>query len=105
MQAAGGRVGAAAELTAGMELGENHFDARESGLRLDVHRDAAAVVVDFHGAVGMQEDLDRLAVARQCLIDGVVDDLPKTVHESTRIGGTDVHARTFTYRLEPFQDG
>ena len=51
MQAAGGRVGAAAELAAGVEFGEDYLDAGQPGLGLDVHRHAAAVVVDLHRVV------------------------------------------------------
>ena len=47
MQAAGGGVGAAAELAAGVQLGDDDLDAGEPGLGLDVDRDAAAVVADL----------------------------------------------------------
>ena len=54
MQTAGGVVGAAAELAAGVQLGEHHLDAGQPGPRLDVDRDAAAVVVHRDAAVGVQ---------------------------------------------------
>ena len=58
MQAAGGDVRAAAELAAGVQLGEDHLDAGQAGLGLLVDRDAAAVVVHLDRAVGVQGDLD-----------------------------------------------
>ncbi len=47
VQPAGGRVGAAAELAARVQLGHHDLDAGQPGPRLHVHRDAAAVVVDL----------------------------------------------------------
>ena len=58
MQTTGRVVGPAAELAAGVELGEDHLDAGEPGLGLLVDRDAAAVVVHLGRAVGVQGDLD-----------------------------------------------
>ena len=82
VQAAGGGVGAAAELAAGVQLGEDHLDAGQPGARLDVDRDAAAVVAHLDRAVAVQDDLDAVAVAGEGLVDGVVDDLPEAVHEA-----------------------
>ena len=104
VQAAGGDVGAAAELAAGVQLGEDHLDAGQAGLGLLVDRDAAAVVVDLDRAVGVQGDLDPLRVAGQGLVDAVVDDLPQAVHEPAGVGGPDVHARPLADGLEPLED-
>ena len=62
MQAAGGRVRAAAELAAGVQLGHDDLDAGQAGLGLDVDRDAAAVVAHLDRAVVVQHDLDVVAV-------------------------------------------
>ena len=64
VQTAGGDVRAAAELAAGVQLGEDHLDAGQAGLGLLVDRDAAAVVVDLDRVVGVQGDLDRGARRR-----------------------------------------
>ncbi len=56
------RVGTAAELAAGVQVCEDDLDAGQARALLDVDRDAAAVVVDLHGAVGVQDDVDVLAV-------------------------------------------
>ena len=105
MQAARGRVGAAAELSAGVQFGENHLDAGQPGFWFDVHGDAAAVVVDLHGIVGVQDDLDVMAEPGEGLVDGVVDDFPEAVHESAGIRGADVHARALTDGLKALQHG
>ena len=54
VQAAGRGVGAATELAAGVQLGEDDLDAGQAGLGLDVHRDAAPVVAHLDRAVGVQ---------------------------------------------------
>ena len=105
VQAARGRVGAAAELAAGVQLGEDDLDAGQPGLGFDVHRDAAAVVVDLHRVVRVQDDLDVVAEAGEGLVDGVVDDLPEAVHQAAGVGGADVHARALADGLEAFQHG
>ena len=103
VQTAGRPVRAAAELAAGVQLGEHDLDAGQAGLRLDVHRDAAAVVAHLDGGVGVQHDLDPVAVAAERLVDRVVDDLPQAVHEAAAVGGADVHAGALAHRLEPFE--
>ncbi|GAA3215789.1 hypothetical protein GCM10020256_17590 [Streptomyces thermocoprophilus] len=104
VQAAGGRVGAASELAAGVQLGHDDLDAGQAGLGLDVDRDAPAVVPDLDGAVVVEDDLDVVAVAAEGLVDGVVDDLPEAVRQAAAVGRADVHARALAYGLEPFED-
>ena len=104
VQAAGGDVRAAAELAAGVQLGEDHLDAGEPGLGLLVDRDAAAVVVDLGRAVGVQGDLDPVRGAGQRLVDAVVDDLPQAVHQPAGVGRADVHAGALAHRLEALED-
>jgi hypothetical protein len=73
-------------------------------LRLvQVYRDAAAVVDDPDAAVLEHRDQNRVAVAGECLIDRVVDHLVDEVVETARTGGTDVHSRTFSHRLETLE--
>ncbi len=104
VQTAGRDVGATAELAAGVELGRDHLDAGEPGLGLLVGRDAATVVVDLHGVVRVEGDLDPVGRAGQRLIDAVVDDLPQAVHEATGVGRADVHAGALAHRLESLED-
>ncbi len=104
MEAAGGRVGATAELSAGMQLGHDDLDAGQAGLGLDVHGDAAAVVPDLDGGVLVEDHLDVVAVATQGLVDGIVDDLPQAVHEAPAVGRADIHAGTLADGLQPLED-
>ena len=96
-------VRSAAELAAGVQLGEHDLDAAEPGARLDVDRDAARAVAHLDAAVGVQDDLDARAVAAEGLVDGVVDDLPEAVHEPAGVGRADVHAGALADRFEPLQ--
>ena len=105
MQSARGGVGTAAELTAGVQFGEHHLNTRETGAGFLVNGNTAAVVVDLHATVLVQDHGNVLPVARQRLIHRVVDDFPHAVHEPARVGGTDVHARTLAHRFEALQNG
>ena len=93
VEAAGDLVAVAAELAAGVQLGERDLDAGHLELGVDVDGDAAAVVDDPAAAVGQQGDVDAVAVAGHGLVDGVVDDLLDEVVQAGRAGGADVHAR------------
>ena len=76
MQAAGRGVGGAAELAAGVQLGHDDLDAGQTGLRLDVDGDAAALVADSDRPVGGEFDEDLGSISAEGLVDAVVDDLP-----------------------------
>ena len=104
VEAAGGDVGAAAELPARVELGVDDLEAGEAGLRLLVDRDAATVVVDLGRVVGVQRHLDAGGGSGERLVDAVVDDLPQAVHEAPGVGRAEVHPGALAHRLEPLQD-
>ena len=104
VQSARRDVRAAAELPAGVQLGEDHLDTGQPRLGLLVDRDAAAVVVHLDGPVRVEGDLDPLRGTGERLVDPVVDDLPDAVHEPAGVGGADVHARSLADRLETLQD-
>ena len=83
MQAAGHLVAAAvAELAAAVQLGERDLDTGDLFPRVDVDRDAAAIVGHAAAAVGQENDVDPVAVPGHRLVDGVVDDLPNEVVEA-----------------------
>ena len=88
-----------------MQLGQYDLDTGKLRLRFLVDGDASTVVGHGDGAVRMQCDDDGIAESCQCLIHGIVDDLPQAMHKPLGIRGTDVHARTLAYRVEPFENG
>ena len=105
VQATGHLVAAAAELAAGVQLGEHELDRGLALGRVDVGGDAATVVGDADAAVGEQRHVDGVGVAGQRLVDGVVDDLPDQVVQAALTGGADVHAGALAHRLEALEDG
>ena len=103
VKSTGGGVRAAAELAAGVQLREDDLDARETGARFDVDRDASRLVAHLDAAVGVQDDVDARAVPAEGLVDGVVDDLPEAVHEASGVGRPDVHPGSFADRFESLE--
>ncbi len=97
-------VGVLVELTPGMELGHDDLGRRPAFLAVEVHRDAAAVVLHRHRVVGVDDDVDARAVAGLRLVHRVVDDLEDHVVEPGRVVGVpDVHARALAHRLQALQ--
>ena len=65
---------------------------------------AAAVVGDGHRAVGVQLHLDRVAVAGERFVDGVVDHLVDHVVQARAVVGVaDIHARPLAHRVQAAQ--
>ena len=94
----------AAELAARVQLGHHDVDrGRAAGVHLD--RDAAAVVGDLDATVLEDPDVDLRRVSGHRLVDGVVDDLPDEVVQTSLAGGADIHARAFADRLQTFEHG
>jgi hypothetical protein len=101
VQAAGELVVLVGELTAGVQFGENQFDARDALFGVNVHRHAATVVADFQRVVGVQDHLDRAGVPGQGFVDTVVDDF---LGQVVRPAGVGVHARPLANRVEAGED-
>ena len=104
MQTAGDRIAAAAEFAARVQDREHDLHRRLLLDRVLVDRDAAAVVVDAHSAVGEDGHLDVVGVTGERLVDGVVDDLVHQVMESAGAGGADVHSGSLADGFETFED-
>ncbi len=104
VQAAGYLIAGVAELTAGVQHGHDHFQRGLFLLRVDVHRDAAAVVLHGHRGVGVDGDLNLVARPGHGLVDRVVDDFVDQVVQRFDIGATDVHARAAAYRFQTLQN-
>ncbi len=80
------------ELGARAHGGQHHFQRRALGGRVLLDGDAPAVVLDADAAVLVDLDLDVAAVARQRLIDAVVNQLVDEVMQPARADVADVHA-------------
>ncbi len=105
VEAAGGAVRLALELTARVEGGHDDFErglARVFGVRVD--GDAAAVVEDGQAIARLQRDLDAAGVAGDRFVHRIVDDLGGEVVERAGVGAADVHARAAADGLQALKD-
>ena len=107
VQPAGDLVAVRIELAAGVQL--RHDDLGGRALRLvvslDAGRDAAPVIEDGDGIVGMHGDRDLVAEPGERLVDRVVHHLEHHVVQARAIGSvSDVHAGALADRLEAFED-
>ena len=81
----------AAELAARVDFGEDDLHRGDALFGVDLGGDAAAVVFNGAGAVHVDGHLDVGAVARERLVDGVIDDLAHEMMQPPLVGGTDIH--------------
>jgi hypothetical protein len=96
-----GAAGALVELAARVQAGEDQLDHRRLLLGMQAEGDAAAIVLDADRGVGVERDLDFLAVAGQRLVGGVVQHFLDDVQ---RVVGAGVHARTLLDGLQALED-
>ncbi len=104
MQAARDLVRTAAELAAGVQLGQHHLGRRQADAGHLVHRDTAAIVRAGHPAIRMDGHDDVIAAPLKSLVDAVVDHLLHQVVKPPSTGRADVHARPAANRLEPLEN-
>ena len=96
VQAAGNLIGVLVELAARVQLGHDDFGGGDAFFLVNIDRHAAAVVAYGNGTIGVQRDVNAIAVTGERLVDGVVDDfVDHLVQARTVIGIADVHAGTF----------
>ena len=68
-------------------------------------RDAAPIIADGDGAIGIQRDCDEIRKPCQSLVNGVVNDLVHHVVKARAvIRIADIHSGTFADSIEAFQD-
>src|SRR5262249_28672232 len=84
--------------------GQRALGGRLAALLVDVDRNAAAVVADGAGTVGVQDDFDVVAEPGQRLVDGVVNRLVNEVVQPVGTRVADVHRRPLADGLEALED-
>ncbi len=93
VQTAGGFVGLAVELAAGMELGHDDFKRRLARrLRMLLDRDAATIVRHGQEAFGVEAHFDEIGVSRNGFVHRVVDDFGEEVVQRLFVRAADIHA-------------
>src|SRR5690606_7953196 len=106
VQAAGNLVAVVVELAAGVQHGEDHLGRRTPLFLVDVDRDAAPVVGHGDRAVLQDPDHDVVGMARQRLVDRVVDHLEHhVVQAGAVVDVADVHDRARAHGLQAPQHG
>ena len=104
MEAARDLVGVVVELPARVEVRHDDLERLALVLLVEPDGDAAAVVLDGDGVVGVDRDPDVVRVADLGLVDRVVDELEDHVVEAREIVGVpDVHAGALADGLEALQ--
>jgi len=104
VQAARSLIGLAAELAAGVQGAEDDLQRRDLGeFRVRVYRDAAAVVGDGDGLVGVQFHLDAVGVTGDSLVHRVVENLGDKVVQRALVGAAYIHAGAFADGFQPFE--
>ena len=105
METAGHLIGVVVEFAAGVEHGHDDLGGGTAFFRMDIHRNAAAVVGYGHRLVAVDSDGDLAAIAGQGLVDGIVHDLE---HHMVQAGAivriADVHARALADSVQTPQD-
>jgi hypothetical protein len=107
MQSTGDLVTVIVEFPAGVQYGHDNFSGRTAFLvlRMNPGRNTPTIVEDADGIVGVNDYLDLVTVPRQRLVDGVVDYLEDHVVQTGTVAGiADVHAGTFTNRLQALEN-
>src|SRR5262249_13663240 len=92
------------ELASRVEARQHALGRRFARFLVGVHRDAAAVVAHRARAVGVENDLDAVAVAAHGFVYGVVHGLVHEVVESVGARIADVHRGALANRLESLED-
>ena len=94
VQTAGDLVGVAVEFSASVQHGEHHFRRGTLFGGVHVHGNAAAVVDDGDGIVGVDGDVHFVGEAGHGFVDGIVDHFPHQMVQARFAGRADVHGGT-----------
>jgi hypothetical protein len=91
VQTAGILIGTLTKLPARVQVGKNQFEGWDFEFRMNVDRNTAAIVTEGTGTVDVQSDVDTVAVARQMLVDRVVENLKNAMVQPALVGWPNVH--------------
>ena len=100
VQPAGRLIRALIELAAELQLGHNAFEGRDAQIRVNPDRDAAAVVLDGNGAVGVNRNGNLRRESGERFVERVVDDFVDQVMQALRGDVANVHRRAFAHVFE-----
>ena len=96
-------VSFAAEFSSGMEDGHDGLKCRDFGFRMNVGRNAAAVVSDTNAVARKERDFNVVGETAHSLVARVVENLPDEMVKACWASRSDVHSRPAAHRFKPFQ--
>ena len=96
-------VARVAKFSASVQHRQHGLECGSTSLRVHVARNAAAIVRNFHGAVGAEPHVDTCRVAGQRLVDRVVYHLVHQVVQTSRPRAPNVHAGPLAHGLKPLE--
>ncbi len=100
VQAAGNFVGVAVEFSASMEHGEHNLGRRPLFGCMHVHGDAASVVDNGDGIIGVNGDIDLIRETGHRFVHRIVHHFPHQVMQAQVAGRADVHRRAQPHGLD-----
>ena len=104
MEASGDLIGVVIEFTTRVQYRHDHLSRRHTLFML-LSRNATPIITDAYGFIGVNDNIDLVAVSGQRLIDRIINNFENhMVQACAVIGVTDVHARTLSYRIKALQD-
>src|SRR5690554_1634016 len=105
VQTTGNLVTIVIELAAGVQYGHDYLGRRHPLLRVNVYRYATAVIFNTDRLVLVDSNPDLVTVPCKRFINGVIHHLEYHVVQTGAIVSiTNIHARSFAYRIQPLQD-
>ena len=103
MQPARNLICTFAELAASMQVGQDQFQGRHVMLGVHVDRNPATIILYRTGSVVVHVDLDLRAIARQCLVDRIVQYLKNAMMKASFVSVSNVHVGALSNAFETFE--
>ncbi len=65
-----------------MQLSHDDLGGRDPFFLMNIHRDTAAIIPDRYGTVTVKSNEHQIAIAGQCFVNGVIDNLVNHVMQA-----------------------
>ena len=96
-------VAVTAEFAACVQNGVDHLQRGNAHFGVDATRDTATVILYGYTVIRVKRDLNTLTAARQCFVDGVIDNFIYQMVQTACRGRPDIHTRSLTDGLQALQ--
>ena len=96
-------ISALPEFSAGMQVGQDQLNCGHLELRMDVHGNAAPVVLDRARTISVKSDIDPRTIPRKMLVDRIVEYLENAMVQTPVVGRADIHPGALADTRKPLQ--